>query len=127
MPKYSLSPTRKIYEVLVEHRRKTLARITIDLRRPKLNYLILSRNGGPEIRLRPGSTYRIEPGDRVRVTRILTNITANRDVEVKVEGAAGVKNLDADLPDFEMSASSAVTLRVQRRGVTLGKIVLTAG
>ena len=127
LERYSLSRTERIYEIVVEQGRRVLGRMTVRLNKPRLNFVILSHNGGPRLRLNNGESYRIRPGDHVRVLDIETNVPANRGVKVDVRGHV-VKDNDAEgLLSFKINQTQPITLIVTREGRTLGQIVLKTG
>lgn len=126
MPKYSLSKTEKVYEVVVEHAQKPLARMTVRLEKPQLTYLSLSRNNGPATRLKNGETHQVKIGDKVRVVALKTNVPENQGVKVEVDGKVKNNTDDGVLLAFEIDQKEPVTLIVTRQGLTLGKIVLPA-
>lgn len=124
---YSISKKEKIFEIAVEQGHKTLALMTVRLNRPRLEYLVFRRNGGPDVRLNDGQSLGLKPGDHVQVVELKTSVPANQRVQCQVQGAA-VKTSDSKtLPAFQMGPKGPVTLSVTRAGLTLGKVVLTAG
>ena len=123
MARYSLSKTDKVYEVLVEHNRKVLARMTVNLRPPRLNHLVVELEDGVSRTLKDGQSLDVDAGRLVRVTGLDTNVTDNARIEFKFSGAAPQPGGEGTLTAFTMPAGRKVTLIATREGLVLGKIV----
>jgi protein involved in polysaccharide export with SLBB domain len=126
MPRYSLSKTEKVYEVVVEYAQKPLARMKVRLKKPRLTFLSLSRNNGPATKLKNGETHKVNIGDKVRVVSLETNVPENQGVQVQVAGNVKTNKDDGVLLAFEIEKKEPIELIVTRQGLTLGKIVLPA-
>ncbi|MEW5722326.1 MAG: hypothetical protein AB1896_04420, partial [Thermodesulfobacteriota bacterium] len=127
MPRYSLSKTEKIYEVVVEQGRKTLASMTVRLNAPRLDYLVLRCNGGEPRKLPNGQAARVKPGDRIQVVELKTNVPDNHGIELVVKGRVKEDAQSQDLLSFHFPDAQSVTLIVTRQGRTIGQVVLHAG
>ncbi|MDY6851627.1 MAG: M99 family carboxypeptidase catalytic domain-containing protein, partial [Thermodesulfobacteriota bacterium] len=127
MKRYSLSKKERVYAVVAELGKRVLARMTIRLNKPRLDYVILRHNGGPRLCLRDGESLKIDSGDKVQVLGLKTNVQANRGVRVKVRGRIVEDHEPGALLAFKAGQTSPLTIIVTREGLTLGKIVLKAG
>ncbi|MBU2549887.1 MAG: succinylglutamate desuccinylase/aspartoacylase family protein [Proteobacteria bacterium] len=127
LDRYSLSKQEKIYEVAVEQGKRTLAAMRVRLNKPRLDSLVLRRNGGPNLKLRNGASLKIQAGDHVQVTGLKTNVPDNRGVEVAVKGTIVKDTQTRALLAFKVEKVEPVTLIVTRHGRTLGQIVLQIG
>jgi len=127
MKRYSLSKKEKVYAVVTELGKRVLARMTIRLNKPRLDYVILRHNGGPRLCLRNGESLKIGSGDKVQVLEVKTNVQANRGVQVKVRGRIVKDYNSGALLAFKAEQTRPLTLIVTREGLTLGKIVLKSG
>ena len=127
LARYSLSKDKKIYEVTVEKGKTVLAKMTVDLQPPNLDYLVLQTNNGPQMRVKNGGSVKIKPGDLVQVLDLKTNVPSNRGVQVLVQGQVSQTDTSDALLSFKAEKSRPLTLIVTRDGLTLGKIVLQSG
>ncbi|MFH1135957.1 MAG: M14/M99 family metallopeptidase [Pseudomonadota bacterium] len=128
LKRYSISKTEKLYVVAVEQGKKSIAEMTVRLGEPRLDYLVMRCNNGPDLRLKNGAVHKIKPGVKVRILDLKTNIPANKGVAIQVgSGTARVVTGPEALPVFEFGAVKTLTLVITREGLTLGKVVLSAG
>ncbi|MBW2092394.1 MAG: hypothetical protein JRI34_09780, partial [Deltaproteobacteria bacterium] len=123
MKRYSLSKTAKIYAVSVEKKSKTVARMTIRLKKPRLDYIILRKNSGPRLCVYNGESLRVKPGDQVQVLSFKTNGASESRTKVSIQGNV-IKMTHSDaLLTFKASKGDTKII-VTREGVTLGRIHL---
>lgn len=127
LPRYSLSNSERVYAVVAEQGKRVLAKMTVRLHEPRMEYMILQRNGGPRLCVQDGESLDIKPGDQVQVLDLKTNILHNQGVRVDIKGRP-VKNRNSDaLLTVQAGRDKTLTLVVTREGVTLGQIVLKTG
>ena len=125
--KYSLSQEEKIYAVVAELDGRTLAQMTIRIHQPRLDYVVVRRNGGPRLCLQGGETFQVRPGDQVQVLDLKTNVPANRGVQIKAEGKVLPEEHPGAILAFKTLERRPLALVVTRAGVIMGKIVLDSG
>jgi hypothetical protein len=125
MPRYSLSKTEKIYTIAVERKSKVLARMTIRLNKPELNYVVLRHNSGPRLCLLNGEALKVSPGDRIQVLDLQTNVAAGSRVELAVHGSVSNESQTGALLSFQTGKTGSATLVVVRNGIVMGRIMLT--
>ena len=126
LERYSLSKREKVYEIVVELGKESLARMEIRLKPPTLDYMVLRHNGGPDQKIGNGGSLTLKVGDIVEVFDLKTNVVANDGVEIRVEGPVA-KNIESKaMLAFKTEKDSPLTLIVTREGLTLGKIVLNS-
>ncbi|MBF0530320.1 MAG: hypothetical protein HQK55_13820 [Deltaproteobacteria bacterium] len=125
--RYSISKTEKIYEIAVEQGHKTLALMTVRLNKPRLEYLIVKCNGGPNVRVNAGQSLSVKPGDQLQVVELKTSIPGNHRVQCQVQGPVSKQSTSQGFPSFKMGTKGRVTLNVTRSGLNLGQVTLTTG
>jgi len=125
MPRYSQSKTEKIYTIVVEKKSKVLARMTIRLNKPELNYVVLRQNGGPRLCLLNGEALRVSPGDQIQVLDLQTNVAASPRVELTVHGSVNYEPQAGALLSFQTGKAGPAVLVVVRNGIVMGRIMLT--
>ncbi len=125
LKRYSLSRTKKVYAVVVEKNSKISGRATINLNKPKLEYIILRQNSGPRLCIYNGESLQVKPGDQVHVLGFKTNGASAR-TRVSIEGRViKQKNPDALLSFKTLTGDMKIV--ITREGIRLGKIHLVAG
>jgi len=123
LKRYSLSKTEKLYAVVVEKKSKIMARMTIRLNKPKMDYVILRQNGESRLCVYNGEALMVKPGDQFQVLDFKTNVAPSSRIKIKIQGhAVQIKNPEA-LLSFKTLEGDA-KLIITREGLTLGEIHL---
>ncbi len=127
MDRYSLSDTDKVYAVVAEQGNRVIARMTLRLNQPRLDYLVVQRNEGPRLCLRKGESMAVSPGDTIRVLDLKTNVPENRGVAVDIQGRTARENEPETLLSFKAVNGRKLTLEITRAGLSLGQVTINAG
>lgn len=86
---WSLDGDGKRYAVAVKLGQAELARMTVVLVEPRLDYIVVSRNGERPVVLQPGDRWHLHPGDRLRVLGIHTNAPDEKAVSIRAKDSDG--------------------------------------
>jgi hypothetical protein len=131
----SYSHNYRCHRVLAKQGERLLGEITVVLKPPKLDYLILKRKNGGKMVYHDGESVRAHPGEKLEVVDLKTNLSSGRGLTLALHKSGKNVNLKGRLIDTSQDIfknprqkkSGKVKLVVLRADQTIGHIRLDIG
>ena len=86
MKRYSLDKKGTLYKIIVSRGDNVLGQLSVSLKPPRLDYLVLKVNGHRHVLLKPDDSVAIAGEDKICLEAIQTNLFSKKSVHLSING-----------------------------------------
>jgi predicted deacylase len=122
------APGVECYEVVASQADARLGSMRVEVAPARLDYLVLRHDQGPKMVYHNGEVVRAEPGERLEVVDVKTNVWSPSDLELAVENRGRRQTLeDRSIRIGPEAAAGSRRLVVLRQTMAIGHVRLKIG
>ncbi|MEW6669902.1 MAG: M14/M99 family metallopeptidase [Thermodesulfobacteriota bacterium] len=126
MERFSTDRKGESYEVLATQGEKSLARMTVKLIPPRMDFLILRVNDQRHVLLRPENRVSLSLKDRICLEEVQTNLGAKSELHLSINGHKVKPGETRLVKDLCKRNGGSQTATLQKGSIHLGRIFIAA-
>lgn len=126
MDRYSLHGQRRVYRIVVSHKKETFGTMLVKISEPSLEFLILKVND-TTYALKDRETVLATPDDYLAVVSVKSNVDEEKEINVGVHGNRLLLGKAKKIRDIPGRTGNTLRIDLTRKGLPVGEIYIKLG